>query len=158
MKSLTDHPSIAAAKRQLEPEIEWRFTPRLEPGEYSAYCRSTKTYRDGQFKRWVCAVQFDVLRDDLETRLGRVTWFLNLGNRDKPQATRRSNYMSAWVLAHGGPPSRGDRMSPNIFKRRHARVVVADTGKDFKQKPVDGQSAYSVIKTVLRWDTGGTEL
>jgi hypothetical protein len=159
MTTASGHPIIAATKRQSEPEIAWRYAPRLEPGEYPAYCRSAKTYWDGHFKRWVCAVQFDVLGNDLKTKLGRVAWFLNLGNdQDKPRASRRSNYMSAWVLANGGPPRRGDRVSPRIFKRRYARVVVADTAKDFKQRAVSGQSSYSVIRTVLSWDTGGREL
>jgi hypothetical protein len=157
MKNASDHPCIVAAKRRLEPEIAWKFAPRLEPGEYPAYCRSTKIYRDGQFRRWVCLVQFDVTSNDLVTILGQVAWFLNMGNQDKPQVTRRSNYWSAWVLAHGGPPSRRDRMSPHIFERRHARVVVADTEKDFNQKAVGGQSSYSVIRTVLCWNTGGRE-
>lgn len=158
MKNPIDHPSIAAAKRRLEPEITWRFTPRLPPGEYPAYSRSAKIYRDGQFKRWVCAVQFDVLSDDLQKVQGRVTWFMNLGNKDKPNATRRSNYWNAWVQANGALPRRKDRMSTNVFKRRYARVLVADTGKDFNQSAVDEQMAYSVIRKVLCWDTGGREL
>jgi integrase len=47
--------------RQRQPEISWTFAARIEPGEYPAYCRSVSIYRDGQFKRWVCAVQFDAL-------------------------------------------------------------------------------------------------
>jgi len=159
MKNASDHPSIAAAKRRVEPEITWKFAPRLEPGEHPAFCRSAKVYWDGHFKRWVCAVQFDVLSDDMHEVLGRVTWFMNMGsNRDKPNATRRSNYWSAWVLANGGPPSRKDRISTRIFVRRYARIVVGYTAKTFKQLAVTDESGYSVVRSVVRWETGGREL
>src|ERR1039458_7306860 len=109
MENASEHPSIAAAKRRVEPEITWSFTPRLQPGEYSAYCRSAKIYRDSQFKRWVCAVQFDVL-DKSDEVLARLTWYLNLGSGDRPHATRRKNYWQAWILANGGQPQRKDRL------------------------------------------------
>jgi hypothetical protein len=150
-----NHPHVVAAKRRVEPEISWDYTPRLEPGEYRAYCRSAKVYRDGQFKRWVCAVQFDVLGSALSEVLGRLTWFLNLGNGDKPHVTRRRNYWGAWILANGGPPKRKDRLSPGVFTKRYARVVVGDTQKTFRQDAITGDDAYSVIRDVVEWETGG---
>jgi len=80
------------AKPNSEPEITWTHTPRIEPGEYPGYSRSAKVYRDGDFKRWVCAVQFDVLTDDLTGVRARLTWFLNLGDGEKPHAGRRGHY------------------------------------------------------------------
>ena len=158
MKNVSDHPSIAAAKRRIEPEIAWNYAPRLEPGEYSAYCRSTKVYRDGNFQRWVCAVQFDVVSEDRQRVLDRVTWFLNLGKNDKPKATRRSNYWTAWVEANGGrPPRRKDRMSSKIFTHRYARILVDNTAKNFKQVAVRDESGYSVVRSVVCWETGGRE-
>jgi hypothetical protein len=56
------------------PEISWTHAYRIEPGEYPAYCRAAKVYLDRQFKRWVCAVQFDVLNSSLLTVLARLTW------------------------------------------------------------------------------------
>jgi hypothetical protein len=149
-------PRILAAKHRVEPEIFWTYSPRLEPGEYQAYCRSAEMYRDGQFKRWVCAVQFDVLDSGLEV-IARLTWYLNLGDGDRPHAGRRTNYWQAWVLANGGPPKRKDRLSPRIYQRRYARVVVADTSKDFRQSAISAEQAYSVIREVVRWETGTGE-
>jgi hypothetical protein len=151
---LSEHPRVVAAKRRKEPEIEWEFVPRLEPGVYRAYSRSARTYHDRVFKRWVCAVQFDILGADLMSILGRLTLFLNLGSEDRPHATRRKKYWTAWEFANGGPPQRSDRMSPRVFTKRYALVRVADTTKDARQQPVAGGHAYSVVTEVLEWETG----
>lgn len=148
-----DHPRVRAAKRRVEPEIEWRHIPRLEPGEYKAYCRAAKIYRDRQFKRWVCAIHFDVLDESLNV-LARLTWYLNLGGLEKPHVTRRKKYWGAWVNANGGPPGRKDRLSPNVFVRRYAVVVIEDTSKNFKQEAITPECAYSVIRDVVQWETG----
>jgi hypothetical protein len=73
--------------RGVEPEIEFYCPSRLEPGQYPAYCRSANTYHDHQFKRWVCAVQFDILSDSLLEVLARVTRYLNLGKRGEVSDT-----------------------------------------------------------------------
>jgi hypothetical protein len=112
-------------------------------------------YRDGQFKRWVCAVQFDVLDGSLTRVIARLTWYLNLGSRDYPRAGRRTNYWQAWVRANGGPPKRNDRLSPRVFERRHALVRVEDTGKTYRQKAIGADEIYSVIRDVVEWQTGG---
>ncbi|SPE18004.1 hypothetical protein SBA5_120080 [Candidatus Sulfotelmatomonas gaucii] len=145
-----------APKRRPEPEVRWTYVPRLAPGDYPAYCRSAKIYQDRVFKRWVCAAQFDLLDENLK-KIARLTWFLNLGSGDKPQVTRRRNYWAAWVKANGGPPQRRDRMSPRIFARRYATVVVDDTTRDSRQELATKELAYSVIRDVARWDTGGRE-
>ena len=135
-----------------EPEIDWTHIPRIEPGEYPAYSRSAKIDWDGFYKRWYCAVQFDVLTDDLTEVRAELTWFLNMGQREKPHAGRRGNYWEAWTTAKGGPPPRKDRLSPRIFTRRYARVSVGDTTQNFKQSPI---AAYSVVRQVVRWESGG---
>ncbi len=137
------------------PEISWTYTPRIEPGEYPAFCRAAKVYRDGQFKRWVCAVQFDVLDSSLMQVIARLTWYLSLGSRDKPHAGRRTNYWLAWVRANGGPPKRNDRLSPRVFERRHAVVKVDDTGNTHLQNAISAEESYSVIREVVEWQTGG---
>jgi hypothetical protein len=139
--------------RATEPEIDWFYAARIEPGEYPAYCRSAKHYYDHQFKRWVCAVQFDVLGDSLVEVLAQLTWYLNLGKREKPHAGRRSNYWDAWTKANGGPPRRKDRLTPRVFVGRHATVLVGDTAKNHRQVAV--KEGYSVVRDVLSWDTGG---
>jgi hypothetical protein len=138
-----------------QPEISWRYAPRIETGQYPAYSRSAKVYRDRQFKRWVCAVQFDVTDRSLVHVLARLTWYLNLGSRDKPHAGKRGNYWAAWVEANGGPPQRNDRLSPCVFQGRHATVKVEDTSKTHRQNVVSGGLSYSIIREVIEWKTGG---
>lgn len=144
-------------KRPSEPEITWTHAPRIEPGEYPAFSRSARVYRDGHFKRWVCAVQFDVLMNDLSAARTRLTWFLNMGDRERPHAGRRGNYWQAWLRANDGPPRRRDRLSPRVFQARYARVAVADTTRDFKQAVVTQDAAYSVVREVVRWESGAGE-
>lgn len=142
--------------RSREPDISWRYCARIEPGEYPAYARSARVYRDGQFKRWVCAVQFDILDASLTEVIARLTWYLNLGSGDKPRAGRRGAYWAAWVKAKGGQPKRQDRLSSDLFARRHAIVFVDDTAKNHRQITVREEDCYSVVREVVRWETGAT--
>lgn len=139
-------------KPQAEPQITWTYIPRIEPGEYPAYSRSAKIVRDRHYKRWYCAVQFDILSDDLTEVLAELTLFLNMGDADKPHAGRRGNFWQAWTAANGGPPQRKDRLSLRAFTHRYARVSVGDTSTNFKQTPI---AAYSVVRHVARWESGG---
>jgi hypothetical protein len=131
-----------------EPEIQWRDYDRIKPGVYPAYCRWARHYRDPGLKRWTCLARFDVLSHDLVRVLARVPWWLNLGEREKPHASRRGKYLKEWVRANGGPPMRGDRLSPKVFCHRMARVEVGDT--DANRSPVP----YSVVKKIIEWETG----
>jgi hypothetical protein len=160
--SLDQHHSersrVAERKTRRErppPEISWTFTARVDPGVYPAYSRSAAVYRDRQFKRWVCAVQFDVLDGSLTQVIARLTWYLNLGTREKPHAGRRGNYWSAWTMANGGPPKRNDRLSLRVFERRHAMVTVEDTCKTYRQTVISVDESYSVVRDVVEWQTGG---
>ena len=139
-----------------EPEIAWHHTDRIEPGEYSAYCRSAKVYRDSHFGRWVCALQFNVLDDSHFNLIAAITCFLNLGSGEKPRATsRRSRYWQAWIAANGGqPPARSSKLAPTIFVRRFARVEVVDVQKDFHQMAVSSEQVYSKVERILSWETG----
>jgi hypothetical protein len=146
--------SLARFRR--DPEVSFTAAPQIKPGTYVAYCRSAALYRDGQFKRWVCAVQFDVLDSSGINVLARVTWYMNLGSRKTPNASRRGNYWRAWIRANGRPPGRRDRMSPRIFERRCAIVLVADTEKTYNSGCVKAAESYSVIRDVIEWQTGGS--
>jgi hypothetical protein len=137
-----------------EPAIQWRYCDRIEPGEYKARSRSAKLYQDGYFQRWVCAVQFDILNDSLIDVIARLTWYLNLSSKDGPRVGRRGKYWNAWIMANGGPPKRSDRLSPQVFVGRYAVVLVDDTQRDFEQV-TNPQNAYSVVREVLKWQTGG---
>jgi len=126
--------------------IEWADYPRIPPGEYLAYCPWAGKYYDPVFKRWTCLLRFDVLRENQIDVVARVPMWLSLGTSEKPRASRRSNYLKEWVGANGGPPDRRDRLSPQVFVSRIARVEVGDTTK--------GPVPYSVVKKILRWETG----
>ena|ERR1017187_31507 len=134
--------------RNTEPEIEWREYPRIEPGTYPAYCKWAKRYRDPAFRRWTCLLRFDVLTDDLQTVIATIPRWLPLGTREKPWASRRGKYLREWVRANGGPPAKGDALSPRVFVRRMARVEVGDT--DPEKSPVP----YSVVRRIVSWETG----
>ena len=131
--------------RRAEPEIEWTEYPVIAPGEYPAYCRWAKRYRDPAFRRWTCLLRWDVLADDLLTVIASIPYWLSLGSRERPWASRRGHYMREWVRANGGPPKRGDRLSPEVFTRRMARVEVGDA---------DSPVPYSVVRKIRSWETG----
>jgi hypothetical protein len=144
------------ATRWGEPQVQWRHAPRILPGNYPAISRTASIYFDKPFKRWVCAVHFDLFSDSSITEnIARLTWFLSLGSRSKPRAGRRSNYWAAWIKANGALPKRDDRLSPRIFSRRLAIVRVEDTAKTHDGRNVEPQQAYSVIRDVIEWQTGG---
>jgi hypothetical protein len=140
--------------KDAEPAILWRHAERFEPGVYRGYVRSTHTYWDRVFKRWVCLLQIDLFTDDLSEQLGRATCFYNLGPAKQPRAGRRSKFWAAWVRANGGPPKRYERVLPQIFVRRFAKVIVGDTMRDFEQRAVRPDAAYSVVREILEWETG----
>jgi hypothetical protein len=142
-------------RRCAEPEISFTYVPRLPAGEYPAYCREAKIYRDRQYRRWVLAAQFDILDSSLISVIARLTWYLNLGPQERPRAGRRSNFWNAWVQANGGPPKRNDRLSARVFERRHADVRVADTSKTHNSGTIAPEESYSVVRAVVEWKTGG---
>ena len=130
----------------VDDAIEWTEYPRIAPGEYFALCYWAKRYRDPAMRRWTCLLRWDVLSDDLQTTIARriPLWF-GLGEGEKPHASRRGKYLREWVRANGGPPGRGNRLSPRVFTRRIARVEVGDT---------NSPAPYSVVKKIIRWETG----
>lgn len=127
--------------------IEWREYDRITPGVYRAYSIVAKRHFDRSIRRWVCFVRWNVLSDDLSRVVARVPLWWNLGNHNKPRATHRGKYLREWVRANGGPPSRGDRLSPQVFRNRMARVEVDDT--DPKKSPIP----YSVVRKIIAWET-----
>ena len=132
-----------------EPAIHWREYPLIEAREYPAYCRWAKSYRDPGFHRWTCLMRWDVLADDLTTVIATVPYWLSIGSKVKPHASKRSKYLREWVRANGAPPTRGDRLSARVFVRRMARIEVGET--DPTKSPVP----YSVVKRIIQWETGG---
>lgn len=138
--------SFPARRHELGDAIEWNDYPRVTPGEYFANCYFAKRYCDPGFRRWTCLLRWDVLSDDLQQTIAKCVplWF-PLGNGATPRASRRGKYLREWVRANGGPPGKGDRLSPRVFTRRIARVEIGDT---------DSPVPYSVVRKIIRWETG----
>lgn len=132
-------------RRAQDDSIDWAAYPRIAPGEYRAYCKWGKQYRDPGFRRWLCLLRWDALTDDLARVIACVPQWFPLGSRDKPHASRRGKYLPEWVRANGGPPARRDRLSPGVFVHRMARVEVGDT---------EGPAPYSVVRRIIDWETG----
>jgi hypothetical protein len=130
---------------ETEPAVEWAEYLRIEPGDYSAYCKRAKWYWEPGFKRWTCILLFDVSKEGQNASLGTIPVWFNGGAGERPKAGRRTLYFPAWVKANGGPPARRDRLSPSVFVRRMARVRVNDT---------NGPLPYSVVRQILEWSTG----
>lgn len=133
-------------RRAYSDRIEWADYPRLKPGEYLAHCYWGKRYKDPGFTRWTCLLRWDVLSDDAQQVIAECVplWFA-LGDGEKPRASKRGKYLPEWVRANGGPPKRGDRLSPNVFTQRIARVEIGDA---------DSAVPYSVVRRIIRWETG----
>jgi hypothetical protein len=125
--------------------IGWNEYTRIAPGEYRAYCKWGKHYRDPGFRRWTCLLRWDVLSDDLLKVIACVPQWFSLGSREKPHASRRGSYLPEWIRAYGGPPARRDRLSPGVFVQRMARVEIGDT---------EGPAPYSVVRRIIEWETG----
>jgi len=125
--------------------LDTRGYPRIPSGEYRAYCKWGKQYRDPGFRRWLCLLRWDVLSDDLLRVIATVPQWFPLGSRDKARASRRGKYLPEWVRANGGPPARRDRLSPGVFVYRIARVEIGDT---------EGPAPYSVVRRIVEWETG----
>ena len=126
--------------------IEWADYTRITPGEYLAHCYWGKRYKDPGFTRWTCLLRWDVLSENAQQVIAQCIplWFA-LGDGEKPRASRRGRYLSEWVRANGGPPARGDRLSPNVFTKRIARVEIGDAKSSVP---------YSVVRKIVRWETG----
>ena len=144
--------TMQVAKRQSRPQlvvnsdaIDWNDYPQIAPGEYRAYCKWGKQYRDPGFRRWLCLLRWDLLTDDLGRVIASVPQWFPLGSRDKPRASRRGKYFPEWIRANGGPPVRKDRLSPGVFVYRMARVEIGDT---------EGPAPYSVVRRIIEWETG----
>jgi len=128
--------------------IDWAEHPRIASGIYHAHSAVAKVYFDKGYRRWVCFIRWNVLTNDLMRVLARVPLWWTLGQGNKPHATRRGKYFAEWVRANGGPPIRGDRLSPNVFRRRMALIEIGET--DPKRSP----APYSVVRKILEWETG----
>jgi hypothetical protein len=139
--------------RQSEPEITHDGYERIIPGEYRAYCRAARIYRDPGFQKWVCVLRWDILDPTGIRKLAQVPQWLYIGR--KPHATRRAQFWREWCRANGGPPSRKDRMSAAVFHRRVAHVFVDDSRRPTEKsgRPTP-HVPYSVVRRINEWEVG----
>jgi hypothetical protein len=82
-----------------QPDVMWNQYPRLEPGDYPAFCKKASWYQDPGYKRWTCLLLFDVLAANLNDSLGIVHLWFNGGDGDTPHASRRGLYLPEWLRA-----------------------------------------------------------
>ena len=133
---------------KLDVAIQWNEYQRIEPGTYSAYCtKVSKPYWCRVYKRWQVVIAFDIFSANMQP-LAKLVKFLSLGSkREGPRAHRTSKFFAEWIKANGGPPTRNDRLSPSVFARRMATVMVADTDPKLSPAP------YSVVREILSWES-----
>ena len=67
--------AIVPKQQQSEPEISSRSYDHIQPGEYTGFCRSVKTYFDSHWRRWVCQSQWDIVDDSRMNTLAQITKF-----------------------------------------------------------------------------------
>jgi hypothetical protein len=107
-----DKPTLV---RAAEPQITYDDYPRIEPGEYRAYCRTARIYFDPGFRKWMCLLRWDVLDPEGTRTLARIAKWLYIGR--KQHCTRRSQFWREYLRANGGPPERKDRLRSTVFAR-----------------------------------------
>jgi hypothetical protein len=119
--------------------------PRLESGIYEAECVKADTYRDRQFGRWSCALEFQLLADGTH-----VFCFLNLGRGAKAHAGPRSEYRRTWVIAVGTQPRRRQVLSDRVFVGKIFDVRVGDVNTRFDGRNHPEGAIYSVVREIVR--------
>ncbi len=86
------------------------------------------------YRRWSLRLEFALVTEPVS-----VSAFFNLGNDPSGQRIRRqSRYYKAWVLANGGHPQKGQKMSPDVFLEGQffeVEVESCNVGPDGEPKP-----------------------
>jgi hypothetical protein len=119
--------------------------PRIPPGEYDAICIATERGRS-----WGG-------REDIYLRFRihgspchGTTLFMVCTYHAKAELSRRHKYWQQWTLANGGPPLRGERLSPAVFHNRLFRVIVRYTRKCHSNgRPMPDWIQYSVVDSIV---------
>ncbi len=139
-----------ADEQKNTPALVWEGAerPRIRPGEYTARCTG---YQGPQwvraFGRWGLRLDFV-----LEPEEQAVSLFYSLGeDRNAFRFGTRSKYFKDWVRANGGPPKRGQEMSPAVLVNPEIgyTVHVGDAVKDSEGALKDGALVYSRIDKIL---------
>lgn len=118
--------------------------PHIPPGRYDALVTKEETYYDKQYMRKCSCLRMAILAEGVE-----LLHYLNLGDGKHPEVRRRSKYFSAWVIARGSMPRRGQEMSPAEFLHKIFLVEVADVTKDADRYPHPNAAVYSTVKRII---------
>ncbi|MFZ0304902.1 MAG: hypothetical protein WAL75_19575 [Terracidiphilus sp.] len=139
-----------ASEKQHPPALIWHGAdrPRIVPGEYTARCTAFQGPEwTIQFRSWKLRLEFVLDPNDQV-----VSAFYSFGeDRNAPKIGTRSKYYRDWVRANGGPPKRGQEMSPGIFVNGELAftVQVSDAAKDGEGAVKDDALVYSRIDKIL---------
>jgi len=121
--------------------------PRIEPGEYIAFCHGTKVINYyGERKLMIqfrlCGGRYDGLELFLPCPFPR-------GAR-----SYRTKYYKQWVIANGARPERGQRMPRSVFVNKKFRILVGDSKRRFDNGELMPKFLqYSIVTSIL----GGVE-
>ena len=112
---------------QKEREGDWPIAPPtqsdLPDGEYLAAFRDAKP---GQwFGQQKIRLRYEIVEPAASASI-QVYLFATLPEHLSP----RHKYYDLWVKANGGPPHRGDRMSPRVFRGYWNLLVAWNTPKN----------------------------
>lgn len=118
--------------------------PLLEPGLYEGECLKARIFRDRQFRRWCCGIEFSLLTDGT-----RIFAFMNLGSGVKPHAGPRSEYRRAWTIANGERPRQRQVLSARVFEKKIYEVRIASVQKRFDGRPHPSPAIYSVVREIV---------
>jgi len=131
--------------RENEPAVEWADYPRLEPGDYPAYCKRAKWYWEPGFKRWTCILLFDVLRKSSQNIAWNRSDVVQRRCRKEAKGGEADALLPRMGESQRQPAGPQGSFVPSVFVRRMAQVRVADTS---------GPIPYSVVRQILEWSTG----
>src|SRR5207245_3692367 len=109
-----------------------------------ARCTAVDIYRDPRFRRHVARLKFRLVPEG-----GIVFVFLNLGNGEKPKATRGSEYRRAWIIANGEQPRKRQTLSKRVFIDKIFRVRIDDVKKRHDGREHPDAAVYSTVKEVI---------
>jgi hypothetical protein len=131
------------------PSLVWEGAdyPRMEPGRYLV--RGLKVQGPEwvrAFSRWSLRVEFATVHEP-----GGVSAFFNFGSdRLKQYIGRQSKYFHAWTIANGGPPRKGEQMSPEVFlDGQFFWVTVEDSKRKTDGSEKTNAEVYSTIANFI---------
>ena len=125
------------------------FPIRIPEGIYDAICFKTETAMGfgGSRKIYFKFRIYGGEHDGVELFM--------VCNFPKTKIGKRYKYFDQWMLALGRHPSKGERLSPKIFRNRLFKILVRDTKPRFsngKFKP--DIFKYSVVDSIIEALTG----